>query len=136
MVRMTGNNLGMSPPVMVLFEANFFRIFPSSLSTLAFSCSLFWQFLMSAMKTCDEKTSKIWHYRLMAAEVLCTPSRPALTCRPRMLTSLAILAFCPRALPLSRCAAQVRLLICGISRPIPEASCAPCPTEEYRRKIC
>lgn len=31
---------GMSP-VMVLFDANFFRIFPSSLSTLAFSCSLF-----------------------------------------------------------------------------------------------
>ena len=28
-------------PVMVLFDANFFRIFPSSLSTLAFSCSLF-----------------------------------------------------------------------------------------------
>ena len=56
---MTGNKLGVSPPVMVLFEANFFRIFPSSLSTLAFSCSLFWQFLMSAMKTCDEKTTEI-----------------------------------------------------------------------------
>lgn len=55
----TGSIKGMAMggwlPVMVLFEANFFRILPSSLSTLAFSCSLFWQFLMSAMKTCDRR---------------------------------------------------------------------------------
>jgi len=48
-------------PVIVLLDANFFRIFPSSLSTLAFSCSLFWQFLMSAMKTCN--VSKIVAFR-------------------------------------------------------------------------
>ena len=37
---MVADGAGMVP-VIVLFEANFFRIFPSSLSTLAFSCSLF-----------------------------------------------------------------------------------------------
>ena len=52
---------GWMAPVIVLLDANFFRIFPSSLSTLAFSCSLFWQFLMSAMKTCD--ASKIVGFR-------------------------------------------------------------------------